>query len=201
MSGITTYFLEMTSLGELRETSKPEGLEVLEAEIKEYRFNRFLYSLVGEAWSWKDKLETSDDEWEGVRGERRPPDLGRVSQGKHRGVLRVAEPAPRHDRDRVLRAGSALHRAGFGRVPSLPRHQVGVELGGPAAGVGPHLQPGPSRCPGELPGQGIPGLQDGEELTARCRGGLRRLAADRDRVGPKPGLARRRVGLTQQGIS
>ncbi len=64
MSGITTYFLEMTSLGELRETSKPEGLEVLEAEIKEYRFNRFLYSLVGEAWSWKDKLETSDEDWE-----------------------------------------------------------------------------------------------------------------------------------------
>ena len=63
MSEITTFFLEMRAPNDLREKEKPIGLEVIEAEVKEFRFNRYLYQIVGEEWSWKDKLSLSDDEW------------------------------------------------------------------------------------------------------------------------------------------
>jgi GNAT superfamily N-acetyltransferase len=59
---ITTY-LEMKSQNELIEKSNKNGLEIIEAEIKEYKFNRYLYSLVGEAWCWTDKLALSDPQW------------------------------------------------------------------------------------------------------------------------------------------
>jgi GNAT superfamily N-acetyltransferase len=63
MSEITTFFLEMKSPENLRGKDKPNGLEVIEAEIKEFRFNRYLYQLVGERWNWNDKLSLSDNEW------------------------------------------------------------------------------------------------------------------------------------------
>lgn len=61
MSEITTFYLEMRSPEDLREKDKPNGLEVIEAEVKEFRFNRYLHQLVGEQWSWNDKLSLSDD--------------------------------------------------------------------------------------------------------------------------------------------
>jgi GNAT superfamily N-acetyltransferase len=61
---VTTYYLEMNSPDELNGKSKPEGFEVIEAEVKNYRLNRFLYQLVGEPWQWKDKLAFSDSEWQ-----------------------------------------------------------------------------------------------------------------------------------------
>jgi len=63
MAAVTTYYLEMNSLSELKGKDKPVSLEVIEAELKEYRFNRYLYQLVGEAWNWEDKLVLSDEEW------------------------------------------------------------------------------------------------------------------------------------------
>lgn len=38
-------------------------MDIIEAEIKEYRFNRYLYSLVGEIWNWTDKLILTDKQW------------------------------------------------------------------------------------------------------------------------------------------
>jgi ribosomal protein S18 acetylase RimI-like enzyme len=61
---ITTFYLEMRSPAALRGKEKPVGLEVVESEEKEFRFNRYLYQLVGEALSWTDKLSLSDDAWE-----------------------------------------------------------------------------------------------------------------------------------------
>lgn len=63
MPGITIFHLEMRSKDDLRKKAKPLGLSVIEAEIKEYRFNRYLYQLVGQEWNWLDKLSLSDDEW------------------------------------------------------------------------------------------------------------------------------------------
>lgn len=63
MSGITTFYLEMGSPDDLKEKKKPAALDVMEAEVKEYRFNRYLYQLVGQEWHWNDKLSLSDDEW------------------------------------------------------------------------------------------------------------------------------------------
>ena len=63
MSQTTIYYLEMQQADQLNEKSKVEGLTISEAIIKEYRFNRFLYSLVGEKWQWLDKLNESDDDW------------------------------------------------------------------------------------------------------------------------------------------
>jgi GNAT superfamily N-acetyltransferase len=63
MSEVTTFYLEMRSPDDLKVKEKPTGLEVIEAEFKEYRFNRYLYQLVGQDWNWKDKLSLSDDEW------------------------------------------------------------------------------------------------------------------------------------------
>lgn len=59
---ITTY-LEINSPKEFIEKRNTKGLAILEAELKEFRFNRYLYSLVGETWSWTDKLKLSEDEW------------------------------------------------------------------------------------------------------------------------------------------
>lgn len=61
---VTTYYLEMTAPDQLCGKPKPEGLDVTEAELKEFRFNRYLYQLVGEPWQWTDKLTLSDTEWQ-----------------------------------------------------------------------------------------------------------------------------------------
>lgn len=63
MSDITIYYLEMRSPDDLKGKEKPTGLEVVEAEVKEYSFNRYLYQLVGQAWRWNDKLSLSIDDW------------------------------------------------------------------------------------------------------------------------------------------
>lgn len=63
MSKVVTYYLEMKSSDSLNEKEKPQGFAVHEAEIKQYKFNRFLYQLVGETWNWNDKLSLSDAEW------------------------------------------------------------------------------------------------------------------------------------------
>ena len=48
---------------QLVEKSDSNGLVVVEAEIDEFRLNRFLYQLVGSAWQWTDRLALSDEEW------------------------------------------------------------------------------------------------------------------------------------------
>ncbi len=64
MQETTTYYLETNSPDELKRKPAPVGLTVVEAEVKEYRFSRYLYQLVGEQWSWTDKLSFSDEEWQ-----------------------------------------------------------------------------------------------------------------------------------------
>ena len=63
MSEVTTYYLEMNTLTELNPKLESRGLTVTEVEIKNFRFNRFLYQYVGEPWEWTDKLTHSDESW------------------------------------------------------------------------------------------------------------------------------------------
>lgn len=63
MSVVTTYYLEMQSADQLKEKTDANGLEICEAEIKQYQVNRFLYQLVGGHWAWDDKLSLTDEQW------------------------------------------------------------------------------------------------------------------------------------------
>jgi GNAT superfamily N-acetyltransferase len=63
LSEVITYYLEMNSRADLRSSASPDGLSVVEAEIKNYRVNRFLYQYVGEPWDWTDKLALPEETW------------------------------------------------------------------------------------------------------------------------------------------
>jgi GNAT superfamily N-acetyltransferase len=63
MNEIITY-LEMTERSQLRprHTGDPR-FRVLEATVKQWQYNRFLYCLVGNDWTWHDKLTWTDEQW------------------------------------------------------------------------------------------------------------------------------------------
>lgn len=63
MPDITTYYLEMKSFDGFKNTRDPEGFHIAEAEIRQYRVNKFLYEFVGEPWHWNDKRFLTDDQW------------------------------------------------------------------------------------------------------------------------------------------
>jgi GNAT superfamily N-acetyltransferase len=61
---VTITYLEMFNAGDVRPRPCPDPrFRVMEATVKQWRFNRFLYSLVGGDWHWVDKLKWSDDQW------------------------------------------------------------------------------------------------------------------------------------------
>ena len=63
MSKNIIYYLEMHSPDELNRVDDSKGLIITETEIKNFRFNRFLYELVGRPWHWTEKLDWSDERW------------------------------------------------------------------------------------------------------------------------------------------
>jgi len=64
MEAVTITYLEMCSPAALRPREFPDSLVwVKEAVVKEWRLNRFLYTLVGADWSWTDKLPWTDQQW------------------------------------------------------------------------------------------------------------------------------------------
>lgn len=65
MNSVTTTYLEMSDRAKLRpRVSTDDRFRVLEATVRQWRLNRFLYELVGEPWAWQDKLAWSDARWE-----------------------------------------------------------------------------------------------------------------------------------------
>jgi GNAT superfamily N-acetyltransferase len=64
MEKITTYYLEMKSLSAFKEKKAPEKLNIIEAEIKQFALNKFLYQLVGGQWQWNDKLALTNQQWQ-----------------------------------------------------------------------------------------------------------------------------------------
>ena len=63
MTEITTWYLESRNGADLKPASDPGGVQVVEARVKQWQFNRFLYQLVGSPWEWTDKLGWSDQQW------------------------------------------------------------------------------------------------------------------------------------------
>ncbi len=63
MGEVTTYYLEMRSKSELIEKTDSRGLNLVEVEIDEFHFNKFLYQYIGQPWAWTDKLNIPDSEW------------------------------------------------------------------------------------------------------------------------------------------
>jgi len=61
---LTTWYLEMLRQQDFipKYLDDPE-LKIVEVKIRDFRYNRFLYSLVGEQWSWTDKLKWTDEQW------------------------------------------------------------------------------------------------------------------------------------------
>jgi len=53
----------MKDKNELSSVEVSNGLSVVEAEIDNFKLNRFLYQYVGEPWGWVDKLSLSDEQW------------------------------------------------------------------------------------------------------------------------------------------
>lgn len=68
-----TYYLEMTSASELKEKPQRHDLQIIECEVPQAEFNRFLYKLVGALWEWGDLDSWSSSEWQAL-----------VEQGCHR---------------------------------------------------------------------------------------------------------------------
>ncbi len=63
MQDVVIYYLEMNNINELNPKLESNGLTVIEAKIKDFRLNRFLYQYVGELWEWTDKLSHTDEQW------------------------------------------------------------------------------------------------------------------------------------------
>lgn len=64
MREVTVWYLESRSQADLVPADNPGGVEIREARVKQYQFNRFLYQLVGAAWEWYDKLSWTDAQWQ-----------------------------------------------------------------------------------------------------------------------------------------
>lgn len=114
MNGVTTYYLEMASPSALRAKEDAAGLRICECEIKQYRFNRFLYELVGEAWSWTDRLAWSEEQWRNFVED----DNLRTWVAYHRG-----SPAGYYE---LQRQGGDIEIAYFGLAPAF----IGRGFGG-----------------------------------------------------------------------
>lgn len=61
---LRTYYLEMTRPEQLRPAAtRSDGLSIIKAELPCPELNRFLYTAVGHAWQWVDRLSRSRDQW------------------------------------------------------------------------------------------------------------------------------------------
>jgi GNAT superfamily N-acetyltransferase len=64
MASVKITYLEMQTPDQLRaKLSNDPRFRVLEATVKQWQLNRFLYDLVGSNWTWHDKLPWSEHQW------------------------------------------------------------------------------------------------------------------------------------------
>lgn len=59
----TITYLEMTDPADLREPSRPAGVEHLFRQVTDPRVNRQLYEEIGEPHQWVDRLRWSEAQW------------------------------------------------------------------------------------------------------------------------------------------
>jgi hypothetical protein len=64
MPPVTTYYYEMLDSASLRSSPCPDpAFRVVECEIKNWEYNRFLYEFVGRHWAWFDKNVWTPEQW------------------------------------------------------------------------------------------------------------------------------------------
>lgn len=115
MNVVTTYYLEMTSASMLTPKKEPKGMEIKECRIKQFKFNRFLYQIVGGQWQWTDKLSWTDDQWkEFAENENLRTWVG-YYKGSPAGYFELQK-----------QKGNVIELAYFGLVPEF----IGMGLGG-----------------------------------------------------------------------
>ncbi len=61
---LITYYLEMTAASQLNARPVPDGLLISECQIKQFRYVRFLYELIGRPWQWTERSGLSDEAWQ-----------------------------------------------------------------------------------------------------------------------------------------
>jgi GNAT superfamily N-acetyltransferase len=65
MAEVVTTYLEMNSPAELKPRPSPDPQFVIGQVVeRQWQLNRYLYAVIGERWSWTDRLLWSDDWWE-----------------------------------------------------------------------------------------------------------------------------------------
>ncbi len=115
MKTITTYSLEMLSPSKLKLQNNSKGMKIIECEIKQFQFNRFLYQIVGQEYQWEDKLAWSDDKWRSFAEK----DNLRTWVGYYKG-----SPAGYFELEK--QKGNIIELAYFGLLPKF----IGMGLGG-----------------------------------------------------------------------
>ena len=63
MTEVSVDYLDMLSREQLRACPPVPGLLLMEAEVKQFALNRFLYTQVGGDWQWTDRLSWSERQW------------------------------------------------------------------------------------------------------------------------------------------
>ncbi|NOU52208.1 GNAT family N-acetyltransferase [Pseudoalteromonas sp. JBTF-M23] len=59
-----TYYLEMRSKEAFKPAVQSPDLSIVEVELPQPQFNRFLYTFVGKTWQWTDKALWSEQQWQ-----------------------------------------------------------------------------------------------------------------------------------------
>ena len=61
---VTTTYLEMLGHREHRIKACPDPeFRIMECKVKQSKYNRFLYHLVGQDWHWIDKKDWTNEDW------------------------------------------------------------------------------------------------------------------------------------------
>jgi ribosomal protein S18 acetylase RimI-like enzyme len=111
-----TYYLEMTNKNQLcPKYSQDKSFRVLKASVKQWEFNKFLYSFIGREWNWRDKLIWSDAEWERYVNSEELLTYAAYYEGALAGYFEL------------LMLNEEIEIAYFGLTP----HFIGMKLGGP----------------------------------------------------------------------
>ena len=116
LTPITTYYLEMNSLDELRpSTNVVAGLEITQAKIPSPELNRFFYTAVGGDWYWLDRISWSYEQWRAW-----------VDQPEHQTWVAYLEGTPAGYFELLAQPGGNVMIAYFGLLPSF----IGKGMGG-----------------------------------------------------------------------
>lgn len=110
----TTYYLEMTSPDALVEKPRRPDLHIVECEVPQPAFNRFLYTLVGTPWSWGDLDAWSEAQWQAQVEQEAHRTWVAYHRGAIAGYYELYRPDGRNTEIRYFGLAPQFLGAGFG---------------------------------------------------------------------------------------